>query len=365
MKNYTLSMMIVILLVMFSAVAAADMLEITNVVVEVDNDKQSADENGGTIKIIPDSKLTLKVEVTNTYDSDVEGSEIENVEIEAILEEIDDGDDFEETSDDYTIRAGRDKSITIEFDIPLRLYTDDSYKLTLVVTGEDENRTDHRDEVEFDVDVDKEKHELRFIRVELSPSSVTCQDSSRLLVHLINTGEEDEEVEFIVDAGTLGYTKTMDLELMEDIDDDDNEYEFSATLDLDDVRVGTYPVLVKAIYRDGRETLEETLDLVVGKCADDEPVVVPTPTPAPTPEPVITPAPAPQPVVQPQPVEVVSEPTSSPYVRPSGVVATPRTSYSQDSWWDDNKWLVIVLVTNLVLIIAAIIVIVTILKKRR
>ncbi|MBW2972269.1 hypothetical protein KY359_04505 [Candidatus Woesearchaeota archaeon] len=363
----------VLFLVLLSAVATADMLEISDVTVEVDDDKQSADENGGTIDILPDSTLTLKVKVSNLYDSDIEESDIEDIEIEAILEELDDGDDFEETSDDFDLRPGRDKTVTIEFKIPLRLITDETYKMTLTATGEDGNGTSHTDEVEFDVDVDKEKHELRFLRKELTPATVTCNKETTLIVHLINTGEEDEDVEFVVDASSIGYTKRLEFEMVEDIDDDDNEYEFSGTIDLEDVAVGTYSVPIKALYYDGRRTLEDTLTLEVAQCGTSTPAPTPAPTPvptpAPTPEPTQTPEPTPtttQPTQTTSSVEVVSQPAPS-YIRPSSAtaVATPRTTYTEKGWLSENKWLVIILVTDLILIILGIIIITAVLRRRK
>jgi hypothetical protein len=356
MKKHALCIIITLFLVMFSAFAAADMLEITEVTIEVDDDKQSADEGGGTIDILPDSTLTLKVEVTNNFDSDVEGSEIENIEVEAILEEIDDGDDFEETSDDFDLRDGRDKTVTLEFKIPLRLETDETFKLFLTAKGEDQNNTDHEDEIEFDVDVDKEKHEIRFTRSELAPSKVTCAKATTVILGLINTGEEDEDVELILDGAAIGYNKRMEFEMMEDIDDDENEYEFSGTIDLEDVSEGTYPIMIRALYRDGRESLDDTLNLEVAKCAADEP------EPEPTPPPVVTPPPAPEP----EPVVVVTEPTPPPtYTRPSTAVATPRTTYTKQSWWSENKWLAIIIIADLILIVGGIIVIAAVLRRRK
>ena len=359
MRKLAICIVLTLFLVLFAAAVSADKLEISELTVEVDGDRQSADENGGTVDIIPDSTLKLRVEVKNMYDTGTEGGEIENIEVEAILEEIDDGDDVEEVSDDFDLRPNRDKTVTIEFPIPLRLETDETFKLTIRVEGEDKNNTNHVVELELDVDVDKERHELRFLRKELTPSSVTCADSTRLVLGLINTGEEDEDVELIIDAPELDYNKRMEFEMVEDIDDDDNEFEFSDIIDLDDVRQGDYSVLIRALYRDGRETLEDTLYLDVGSCAADEPEPEPEPEPQPQPEP----EPEPEPIV----VDVVTPPPTqpSPYVRPATTaVATPRTSYTKQSWWSDN-WMVPVLLAALLVLIIAVVVLVVVLLKRR
>ncbi|MBN1544784.1 hypothetical protein JW898_04980 [Candidatus Woesearchaeota archaeon] len=357
------------LMLLAGAASAESMLEITDVIAKVDDDKQSADENGGTIKITPDSTLTLKVEVTNTYDSSIEGGDIEDIVVNALLEEVDDGDDLEEEASEFDLRPGRDKTVSLEFKIPLRLITDDTYKLVLTVDGEDENRTDHHDEVEFDIDVDKEKHELRFLRKEVSPSKVTCTKSTTLIVGVINTGEEDEDIEIIVDAPAINYNKRIEFELVEDIDDDDNEYEFSSTIDLSNVGVGTYTIPIKVLYYDGRRTLEDTLTIEVASCGTTAPAVTPKPEPEPEPEPEPTPPATTTTTTQQAQtaptVEVVSQPQPS-YIRPATTaVATPKTTYTQKSWLSENKWVVVILVADLILIIAGIIIITAVLKKRR
>lgn len=365
MRKLAKCMALMLFLVLLSAaVSAASMLEISDLRAEVDGDRQSADEGGGTIDIVPDSLLVLKIKVSNLYDSDVEGGEIENIGVDAVLEEIDDGDDLEESSDDFDLRGERDKTVRIEFPIPLKLYTDDTYKLTLHVEGKDKNNTRHTVDLDLDVDVKKKTHELRFLRKELSPEKAECGSSSTLIVNLINTGKEDEDMEMVIDAPGLNYNKRLDFTLVEDIDDDDNEYDFSDTIDLENVKAGQYPVNIRVLYRDGRETLEDVLNLEVDSCAAPEPEPVPEPQPQPVQQ---QPEPTPEPTPEPEPVAVVTEPApSSSYVRPATIaVATPRTSYTQQSWWDKNKWIAIVLITNLVLIVAGIIVIVAVLKRRR
>ena len=358
MRKLTVCTVLALFLLLFStAVAAQSMLEITDVVVEVDDDKQSANEGGGTIDILPDSVLSMKIEVTNNYPSGTDGGEIENIEIEAILEEVDDGDDIEETSDDFDLRPERDKKVTIEFEIPLKLYTDETYKLTLNVEGEDKNGTIHTAELEFDVDVDKEKHELRFLRKEISPSKIKCSGSANLLVNLINTGEEDEDVELIIEAPELDYNKRLEFEMYEDIDDDENEYAFSDTLPIDeDLGAGIYNVYLKVLYNDNRKTLEETLTLEVEACEEPEPEPEPEPVQAVT---------EPEPEPEPEPVQVVTEP-EPPRVRPATTaVATPRTTYTKDSWWSDNWMIPVLLLTTLILIIAVVILVVVLLKRRK
>jgi hypothetical protein len=367
MKRIALLVVLTLFLAAISGTAmAASMLEIAEVTAKVDSDKQSADENGGTIDVIPNSTLSLKIKINNLYDTAVEGGEIDDITVNGILEEIDDGDDIEQEEDDFDLRQGRDKTFTLEWAIPLRLETDETYKLVLTAEGRDKNGTRHTDEVQFDVDVDKENHKLTFLRKDLSPSKVSCTKSTTVSVGLINIGKEDEDVELTISAPELGYNKVQTFEMSQDIDDDSNEYSFSGTIDNFDVSPGTYTVAIKALYNDDKRSLDDTLTLEVVQCGsttttpvveeeeEEEPVTV---MPVTTTVPVTT-----TPVQTTTPVEVVSQP-SSPYIRPTTVVATPKTNYS-NSWWDNNKWLVVILGSNLILIVVGIIVISAVLKRR-
>lgn len=372
MRTTSLLIIIVLLLAIFSASAmAASMLEFKDITVEVDGDRQSANEGGGTIKVTPESKLVMKIKVTNLYDSGVAGGDIENIQVIGTLEEIDDGDDLEEEADDFDLRPGRDKTVTLTYDIPLRLYTDDTYKLTLDMDGEDKNGTTHTQTLEFDVNIDKENHELRFMRKEISPDKVSCTRTANIRVDFINTGESDEDVELTITSSELGYNKVQDITLAEDIDDDDNEYSFTDSLNLNNVKPGTYTVKVHASYNRNKKSLDEALPITVEQCGstqeeeeEEEPVQTPaTTTTQTTTQPTQTTTTT-QPVqTQPTTVEVVTAPTTS-YVRSSQLVATPRTDYN-NSWWADNKWLMVFLITDLVLVIAGIIVIMLVLKRRR
>ena len=353
------------LVLLAGSASAASMLDMTDITIKVNDDKQSADEGGGTISVIPDSSLTLKVKVENLYDTSIDKAKIEDIEVMGTLEEIDDGDDLEDSADEFDLSPGRDKTVTLTFPIPLRLGTDETFKLVLTAEGEDENGTTQKEEIQFDVDVDKEKHEIRLIRDDITPTKVTCDRDAVMVLRYINTGEEDEDVELVIDAPMVKFSEREEFTLTEDIDDDDNERELTFNMDLDGVAPGIYTIPTKALYYDSRKTVEEALTIEVGSCGTSQPTQPTTPT---TPSEPTTPAQPTQPVVTPtQPttttVDVISQPSTS-YVRPSTVVATPKTNYNQ-SWWDKNRWLAIILVTDLVLVIAGIIVIVAVLNRRK
>ncbi len=381
MGKISYAVMVAFIVIFLAGTALAEnKLEITDLVAKVNGEKESADESGGTIDVLPDSKLSMKIEITNTYDDDIEGEdiEIEDVEVEVIIEDIDDGDDMDETSDDADINPGRDKTFNVDFEIPLKIDHDETYTMIIKVTGEDDEGNDHLVELELDVEVDKENHELRFLRKELIPSTVSCSRSANLRVDLINTGESDEDVQFMVTNTALNYNIDKEFELVENIDDSDNEYSFEDTLNLAGVNPGSYPLKIIAKYRDGREILEDTLDLKVEECEETKPAPEPeepktttpkTTTPKTTTPKTTTTTTTNQPTVQYVPssqpqnsIQVVSQPV--PDTSSRAAVATPKTSYSQDSWWDENKWVVIILGANVLLLIVGIALVLTLIGRK-
>lgn len=358
--------LLLLFVIILSAIVLADSkLEITELVVKVNGDRESADESGGTIKVPPASTLNLKVTVESLFDKDIEGEDIdiENVFIEAILEEIDDGDDLDEESDDKDISPGRDSSFTLEFELPLRIDHDETYVLTVTATGEDEDGVEHTAEVVFDVEADKESHEIRFLKQEISPSTVKCSGSPRLLVELINTGENDEDVEMTIQNTALKYLAEKEFEMFEDVTDSDNEYTFQDTLSIgSDVEAGTYPFQIVVKYRDGREVLTETVDLTVESCVT---------TPAPKVEPKVEPKEEPKEepktttvTTQPQVIYVPQPTTTVATSSPQPAVKATAVSKSGDSWFEKNKTLALFIITDVILLIIGLAVVIALLRRK-
>ncbi|MFC1722536.1 hypothetical protein ACFL0V_00185 [Nanoarchaeota archaeon] len=366
MRNYFI--IVFMLLILATAVSADSMLEFDEITIKVDGDKQSADEGGGLIKVPPGADLSMKIKVANLF-TDEDDIEIENVEVEVEIFDIDDGDDMDETSDDKDIRTEDDETFNIDFEIPLRLDHDDTFEMTVTATGEDDEGVDHEVSITFDVEADKETHEIRVLRKEATPQTISCTKRTTLLIELINVGENDEDVEFSIENSELDISYQEDFEMVEDIDDDENEYRYEKSLDLSDAKVGTYPIDLIAKYRDGREVIDETISLIIEPCAADTPK--PAPKVEPEPEPKVT-QPEPK-VTQPvQPQVVYTQPTAptsanTAVAQPASSrasVATPKTNYSS-TWWSRNKWIVLIVVADLILLIIGIAVILAILKRRR
>src|SRR3989344_606036 len=111
-KSLLLSLVIFIFL-MSTAYAAGSKLVFTDVDVKVGSKTSKNLDNGDTIddEAEPGDTVEFRVEVQNNFTS-AEDLEIEDITVEVTIEGLDDGDDVDEESPDFDLRAGRDKRVT-------------------------------------------------------------------------------------------------------------------------------------------------------------------------------------------------------------------------------------------------------------
>ncbi|MBW2980069.1 hypothetical protein KY360_01455 [Candidatus Woesearchaeota archaeon] len=241
-------------------------LMITELKAYVDGEKVSgADETGGRIKDAkPESEIKLKLEVSNLY-TDNEDIDIDDIAVTATIDDIDDGDELEEESDEFDLEADKEEDIEIIFNVPLKV-EEDNYQMTIVLEGEDSDGWEHEQTLELEVEVDKEKHELRFFDVDLAPSTLKCDRATRLDLRITNLGTSDEDVDLEIENSALGIRITDTFELEEDPDDDDNDFESEYFISIDDdVAAGSYPIKITAEYGSKKES--ETVNLEIEDCA--------------------------------------------------------------------------------------------------
>jgi uncharacterized membrane protein len=212
----------------------------------------------------PGSTVEFKLEIENLFTDD-EDLEIEDIDVEIVIEDIDDGDDLDEDADEFDIKQGKNKDISIEFDIPLEI-DEGVYDVIIDVEGEDENGTTHTIRWELDLEVEKESHEIMIIRASLTPSTIKCQRQIAINTEIINTGTDDEDdVTLEITSADLGINSlTTNIELDEGTDDNRLTKQITESISAD-VGPGTYPIIVSTYY-DGKLSESKTADLTVEEC---------------------------------------------------------------------------------------------------
>jgi hypothetical protein len=241
-------------------------LIISDLDIKVDSKTDKNVQNNTKIgkEAAPGSKVEFKLEIENLFTDD-EDLKIEDIDVEITIEDIDDNDDLDEDTDEFDLKPGKNKDISIEFDIPLEV-EEDTYNVIINVEGEDENRTTHSIRWELELEVEKEDHEIRIIRSALTPSVINCQRQISLNTEIINTGTKDEDdVTLEITSPDLGISSlTTDIELDEGTDDNRLTKLVTPSISAD-VAPGVYPIVIDAYY-DSTLSESKTVDLTVEGC---------------------------------------------------------------------------------------------------
>ena len=219
----------------------------------------------------PGDTVEFKLTFKNNY-TDADNLKIEGITATVTIEGIDDDDDLDEESKEFDIREDDDKSVTVEFEIPVEV-EEGNYDVTIEADGEDENGTDHSVKWTVYLEVQKEKHELRFYKTSLSPAEVKCNSVAYLTLGLINTGTEDEEdIKLTVTNNVLELSESVTIaELIEGAYDNDVKTSKKFRIEIPEtVESGVYQIDAKAVYDGGDEEITQTFDLTVTECVVEE-----------------------------------------------------------------------------------------------
>tara|TARA_B100001971_G_scaffold212598_2_gene243237 strand:+ start:347 stop:1801 length:1455 start_codon:yes stop_codon:yes gene_type:complete len=236
-------------------------LAIEEVKAYVDGDKDTLDEGDKLKDVKPESKLKLKVDVKNLHEEDIE---ISDVTITATIKDIDDNEDLEEESDSFDLDADDTNIETINFEIPLEV-EDGDYDLILEIKGDDTRGVDYSKTYEYSIEVEKQKHDVKIRRAELTSSNLKCSRTTSLDVSVMNMGTNEEDVSLKVSNSELEISEQTSFELGEDPFDDDNRYSSRFTITVDeDAEAGVYPITVRADYEG--KTTGKVVELTVSDC---------------------------------------------------------------------------------------------------
>lgn len=253
-----------------SVVSAVDTkLEIDEIEVKIDGKKTTVTADGETIgkEAAPGSSVEFQVNLINLYTKE-EDVDYEDIEITITIEEIDDGDDLEDNAEISKVRADRDKSATIEFDVPY-IVDEDTFDVVIEVEGDDEFNSSRDAEISWTIslDVEKEKHELIVNKAGLNPATVSCGKDTYLELDVLNIGSEDEEeVVITLESENLNFDKKEELEL-DSGTDDDSRFRETYFIDVPEtLGAGTYPIEIKVYYNEDRLEDTKKVDLIVEEC---------------------------------------------------------------------------------------------------
>lgn len=341
--------------------AAGSKLFISDMDVDVDGRSSTNLDDGDRIRreAKPESDIEVKVEVKNNF-TDAEDLDIEDIAVTVTIQEIDDDDDLEEDATEFDLRAGRDKTVTLRFKLPLEV-DEGTFDVLIEAEGDDENGTMHTATARLELEVEKEKNEVRFYRTSLTPNEISCQRTVQLSVGTINTGAEEEDGVVLEITNTeLGVNFREVYDLTDDPFDTDSKFNKVYTVRVpNEVQAGIYPIQAKVLFDDGDKSETTNLELVVGNCEAltkpeevEKPPVEEEEEKVEEEKPEVVLVSPPQVTVPENSVTTVSEPTGS-------VITTEEKSLF------DNSWFVVALIGGEIFVILLIIILVFAFMRRR
>ncbi len=248
-------------------VERGNLLKIISIDAEVDGKSSKNLKDGGKVRkeAKPGSTIDLKAEVKNNFLAS-EGVKIENIEVTGTIEGIDNGNDLEDTSSDFDLRAGRDRKITFKYNLPINI-DDGDFDIIIAAEGEDENGNQYEDEISIEIEVEKEKHDIRFLQFGLSPLKIACSRFANLNLELINIGEEDEEeASFKILSDDLGLN-FIEQGIILASGTEGNTFSKSIRIELDNaIESSTYPITANVYSDNGELTDTKKAALAVEDC---------------------------------------------------------------------------------------------------
>ena len=341
---------VILTLLVNTAYAARQALEFSDVDVKVGSKTSKNLGDGETIddEAEPGDTVEFRIEVKNNFTS-AEDLEIEDISVQVTIEEIDDGEDFEEESNEFDLGTGDDKRVTIKFQVPLEV-EEDTFDVLIEAEGDDENGTDQRVEMDLKLEVDKESHLLKITRASLSPTEVSCnRKNAQLATTILNIGNEDEED---VTVKVLNSDLSIDSkDVVEELTAEPNEPEsrFSKVFTFgvpENAESRSYPILLSALYDNDRKKAEETVTLTVNECltakketteANEE---------------------------ENEEVEVISPPTGKTTVTVVQPETQSGTIVTQESFFKSNAFIAGIIIAEVVAVIVGIVLVISLFRRK-
>lgn len=271
-KLTILSILALVLVLLVAPSIQAGSLNFKEVKVYVDGKKKSVGAGGTVSNAKPESPIKFQITMENTFTS-AENVEIEDIIVEAVVKGIKDDDDEELESKEFNLNPASDRKVSFGFDVPLEV-DDSTYVVKLTAEGTSVNgstRTKVFANMTFGLEVEKKKHEMRFYKKLLNPTTLSCGKSAELTVGVTNTGKENEDDVFLeVSNEALGLKqKVGPLELDSGSSNDDvkatKQFKVLTTKEL---APGTYPLSLKASFNKEADSKSDSVDLTVTACEE-------------------------------------------------------------------------------------------------
>ena len=252
-------------------------LRISNLDVKVASSTDSDVEDGDTItkKAKPGDEVVFSVELENMFHRDDSKYDIEETNIQVTIQEIDDGDDIDDDSDDFIIDAGEKKTTDFTLKIP-EIVQAGNYKVVIKAEGRNSENRSNKYSIEWSLklDVEKKKHDVTISKSELNPAILFCGISKTTLnLGLFNIGDSDESnVAIDVKNSNLNINERFTGISMGKDFDSDARYQKDIPLEIADEFIvpGIYPLTISVYFDSDKLDDQKSVNLEIRGCNQEE-----------------------------------------------------------------------------------------------
>jgi hypothetical protein len=230
----------------------------------------SIDENAK-----PEDTLTITLKFENLFTND-DKIDIQNINVDAIIEGIDDGDDLDPDTSikEFDLRYDTKVTKAMTFKLPTKI-DEDTYDIVIDVEGEDENGATHESHWTLSLNVERDSHDLVTRDINPQQMASSCERVLPLSLNVYNRGSSDEDnVVVIVSNTQLGIAIKDEFAL-----NSDEEYtSFFNIIVPQNTVPATYNILIKTYYDYNNQMSIYSIPIVVTKCNATTPVTPVTPS---------------------------------------------------------------------------------------
>ena len=257
-------------------------IEIKKVKVVVNGEEEHNLDDGDDLDDLkPGDRLEFTVIIENNFrDSDDEDIEIEDIEV---ILEVDDDDEIDIDDDEDEISGiNADSDDEVEFSVEVEFDASGSYTFTVTAKGHREDTASnvglHGQKIRFDIDVERETHDLQILSSSLKPGVIACgKNSFEANVKLVNIGKRDED-----EAAIEVFIPELGLSEIKDNLNVDKSDEIARRIQVilpTDTPPGTYNVELNTYWNTDVLSDQQTSTIIVEECnAVADPVVQAPPT---------------------------------------------------------------------------------------
>jgi hypothetical protein len=246
-------------------ITVGSLLTLSNLVITIDDKDFNVNEEDTVGPALPDSSVSLSVDITNNYPEPSQW--VENLTLMGTISSELDG--ISKISHNFVLNGSKTATRTLNFG-NLELLADESnkYNLTLVAKGKDFRGVSRKIEWVVYINYTTESVEVRIVNPILEYDNLSCYRGDTINLTLVNTGETDQyDINLTVSNSDLGIYYSE----LRNISSKQYDQERTYPISIINSTVGTYPINMKIVYDNGDggyTTKEKEINLTINECLD-------------------------------------------------------------------------------------------------